>query len=263
VTAEAAEATSLEVAGLSAGYRGRNVLEGISLPALAAGELVAMVGPNAAGKSTLLRAIGGLARASGTVRLGGLDLLRMTPGERARHVAFMPQALPAGVGLTVIEGVISALRASPPGDGRAPETVAAAALDRLHIARLALEPLDRLSGGQRQLAGLAQVIAREPKALLLDEPTSALDLRHQAEVMGIARSLAREGRIVIVVLHDLTTAARWADRVMVLSEGALAASGAPAETLTAPLLAKVYGVEARVERCSRGTLQIIVDGPLG
>jgi iron complex transport system ATP-binding protein len=200
-------------------------------------------------------------RASEEVRLGGLDLLRMLPAERARHLAFMPQLLPAGVGLTVIEGVISALRANPPAEmADRSEELAAAVLDRLGIADLALEPLDRLSGGQRQLAGLAQVIVREPRVLLLDEPTSALDLRHQAEVMAVTRSLAGEGRVV-VVLHDLTVAARWADHIVVLSAGRMAAAGPPDAVLTAPLLAEVYGVEARVERCSLGTIQIIVDRP--
>jgi iron complex transport system ATP-binding protein len=257
-----AEAPILAVNGLSAGYRNRMVLDRITLPPIRAGEVVALVGPNAAGKSTLLRALGGLVRSSGDVRLGGLDLLRMLPAERARHLAFMPQLLPAGVGLTVIEGVISALRANPPADmAEKPEELAAAALDRLGIADLALEPLDRLSGGQRQLAGLAQVIVREPKVLLLDEPTSALDLRHQAGVMAVTRSLAEEGRVVVVVLHDLTVAARWADHIVVLSSGRIASAGPPAEILTAPLLADVYGVDARVERCSRGTIQIIVDQP--
>ena len=135
----------------------------------------------------------------------------------------MPQTLPQRVALTVLEAVIAALRASPladrdrPADERA--TRAVAVLERVGIADLALEPLDHLSGGQRQLASLAQAIVREPAVLLLDEPTSALDLRHQVVVMTLVREFAAEGRIVIVVVHDLSLAARWADQVVVLEQG--------------------------------------------
>lgn len=122
-----------------------------------------------------------------------------------------------------------------------------------------MEQLNRLSGGQRQLVSLAQAIVREPAILLLDEPTSALDLRHQAQVMHLVRDLAREGRLVVVVLHDLNLAARWADHIVVLSNGAVAAEGAPVAAITANILASVYGVEALVERSTLGHLQISVE----
>jgi ABC-type phosphate transport system ATPase subunit len=118
-----------------------------------------------------------------------------------------------------------------------------------------------LAGAGMQLASLAQAIVRAPKLLLLDEPTSALDLRHQLDVMTIVRELAREGRIVVVVLHDLTLAASWSDHLVVLDCGTVVAEGRPEEALSSSILSAVYGVAARVERCSRGRLHIMVDGP--
>lgn len=256
---------SLLLSNASAGYGRRPVIRDLSLAPLAAGTLTALVGPNAAGKSTLLKALAGLLPLTGSLTLGPLDLTALSREERAAHLGFMPQALPPGVALTVIETVIGALRAAPlraPLDGKAAQARAARMLDRLGITALALEPLDRLSGGQRQLASLAQAVVREPRVLLLDEPTSALDLRHQAVVMGFLKQLAQEGRVVVAVLHDLSLAARYADQMVVLDQGALSAQGRPAEALTPDLLARVYGVNARVEACSRGSVQILVDGPL-
>lgn len=256
---------TLEIRELFAGYRGRPVIEGLSLRSVAAGELVALVGPNAAGKSTLLRALAGLIVARGTIMLAGHDLLAISPRTRASLVSFMPQDLPRGADLTVIEAVLSSLKASPLSEGPVPSADAharaAESLHRIGIAELALEPLDRLSGGQRQLAGIAQSLVRNPQLLLLDEPTSALDLRHQLEVMNLLRGIAAEGRIVVVVLHDLSLAARWADRVVLLDKGRVHADAAPFEAITAASLAAVYGVTARVERCSRGRPLIVVDGP--
>lgn len=257
-------AAGLEISHLQAGYRNRPVIRGLTLPAIESGQVTALVGPNAAGKSTLLRALAGLIAASGAIKLGDLDVLRLSVAERAGHIAFMPQLLPIGAVLTVLESVIAALKASPieghDNSDRAIRGRAIAMLDRLGIAHLALEPLDRLSGGQRQLASLAQAVVREPRLLLLDEPTSALDLRHQFHVMEIVRSIARADRIVIIVLHDLNLAAHFADRIVVLGEGMVQADGTPDGALTAQTLAKVYGVVARIERCSRGRLQISIDG---
>ena len=253
---------SLMIEGLSAGYARRPVIRDMTLGPIQAGHVTALVGPNAAGKSTLLLALAGLIGATGTVRLGERDLLRLSIGERATVAAFMPQTLPQGVALTVLESVIAAGRASPLGDlaiaGEELRRRAVATLDRLGVSDLALEFLDRLSGGQRQLVGLALV--REPQLLLLDEPTSALDLRHQVGVMTLVRALASEGRTVMVVLHDLNLAMRWADRIVVIEQGAVYAVGTAAEALTPDVIAAVYGVDSRVERCSHDRLHIIVDG---
>lgn len=261
------DGSGLVVTGLSAGYPRRPVLRNLTLPTLTAGSTVALVGPNGAGKSTLLRALAGLVPATGSIRLDGSELVHARLRDRARKIAFMPQSLPERVALTVLEGVMSAIHASPlghPGLDAPPDVQhqAIAALERVGVADLALEPLDRLSGGQRQLASLAQAIARAPRLLLLDEPTSALDLRHQVTVMSLVRELAAEGdgRVVVVVVHDLNLAIRWADTVVVLDGGAVRASGPIEEAVSPEVLRDVYGVDARVERCSRGRLHVMVDG---
>jgi len=254
----------LSIEGLSAGYPGRPVVTGMSLPVIQPGQVVSLVGPNGAGKSTLLRAIAGLTPSSGAIRLDDADLQTLGPAERSRRVTYMPQTLPQGVVLTVLEGVVSALRASPGLEGVISRDEAAeravAILERCGIGDLALRGLDQLSGGQRQLAALAQALARRPRLLLLDEPTSALDLNHALRVMKLVGELARaDGMIVMVVLHDLQAAARASDRVVMLSDGAVAADGAPEAAITPRTLAEVYKVQARVWRDERAALQIAVD----
>ncbi|HET7266607.1 MAG TPA: ABC transporter ATP-binding protein [Oleiagrimonas sp.] len=256
---------ALAIRELSTGYRRRPVIESLTLPDLPAGAVHALLGPNAAGKSTLLRALAGLLPAHGSIMLAGEELVHMPLAERARRVTYMPQTLPGGVALTVLETVIGALRAAhaeaAPGStgdavGRAVETLA-----QVGIEHLAMEGLARLSGGQRQLVSLAQALVRRPRLLLLDEPISALDLKYQQQVMQLVQRLAREqGMTVLVVLHDLQIAAQWSDRVVVLAQGRLAACGEPAEALTPELLAEVYHVDARIEHCSHGRVQVMVDG---
>lgn len=251
----------LEIHNVRAGYRGRQVLTGLSLPPIEQGRITALVGPNGAGKTTLLRALAGLLPASGSLRLDGRNLLEVPAAERARQIAFMPQFAPQRLSLSVVEAVIASLRASPvdsPSDGRGAQHRAIEVLDRLKILDLALRPFDALSGGQRQLASLAQALVRRPRLLLLDEPTSALDLRYQQQVIANVREEARKGTIVIMVLHDLQAAASWADAVMVLSEGNLFATGRPQEVITASMLADVYGIDAVVEHTAGGGLHIQV-----
>jgi iron complex transport system ATP-binding protein len=250
----------LEVTGLSVSLGGSLVVRDVTLPVLQPGQILALVGPNAAGKSTLLRGLGGLVPVSGTAALGGADLTRMRPAMRAARVAYLPQTLPSTVGFTVLEGVICGLEAAglrgPQSRDRAVRTLA-----RLGLLTIANMPLDRLSGGQRQLAGLAQALAREPDVLLLDEPTSALDLRRQLQVMTLVQEMARERAIVvIVVLHDLSFACRWADLVCLLEEGRVAAAGRPGEALTTATLRRVYGVETELGSDSRGRLTVSVTG---
>ncbi|NPD13842.1 ABC transporter ATP-binding protein [Xinfangfangia sp. D13-10-4-6] len=253
----------LQISDVSISYGRRPVLQGLSLPPLIPGEVVTLAGPNAAGKSTLLRAIAGLARFSGTVTLDGQNLAQLSPPARARIIGFMPQTLPAGASLNVLETVITALRASGERNVTAPpETRAMAVLTRLGISHLALAGLDQLSGGQRQMVSLAQSIVRDPRLLLLDEPTSALDLARQVRLLSEVRRIAAEGRVVVTVLHDLALAARWSDRIAILHKGGLYAFGPPAEVVTPTMLAEVYRVEARVERCSRGHLMVQIDGEI-
>ncbi len=248
---------------LSVRYGSRQVLSDLSLGPLQGGTLTALVGPNAAGKSTLLRAIAGVVRAEGRVDLDGNNLLAMSFRERAKRIAFMPQALPTGIELSVLEGVLHALRASPTlvATDVDPVRRAYAVLDRLGLGDIALQSMDRLSGGQRQMASLAQALVRSPRLLLLDEPTSALDLRHQIDVMSAVRDFADHGAVVVAVLHDLALAAQWAGHVVVMSKGRIHSTGSPREVVTPGMLRDVYGVKARIEQCSRGMLQLAIDGP--
>ena len=253
---------ALHIQGLSVFYGRHRVIENLSLPAITGGGVTALIGPNTVGKTTLLRALAGLVPAKGSIRLDAIELTGLSVAGHARHVTYMPQALPQRVALTVFEATLSALMSShadalPTAEA---QTRALAALERLGIADLALRGLDELSGGQRQLASLAQSIVREPTVLLLDEPTSALDIHHQMRVMQLIEELARErGIIVVIVLHDIAQAARYAKRIVLLEQGAVAADGPPGEAITPQTLARVYKVEARVERCSHGFLQVIVD----
>ena len=259
--------SELTISGLDAGYGGQPIISGFSLPPLTAGEVVSVVGPNGAGKSTLLRSLAGLIPAHGSIRLDSDELTRLSLADRAKRVTDRPQTLPQGVALTVLETVVASIRATPLRgavytDAQAAER-AYEVLQRINAEALAGQRLDRLSGGQKQLAGLAQALAREPRLLLLDEPTSALDLHYQLRVLDLAREAAAErGMTVMIVLHDLQAAARVSDRIAVMAKGRLVAFGAPDEAITPDILAEVYRVTARVQRCDRGALQVMIDDVL-
>lgn len=254
--------TVLSVRDLQAGYGSTQVLSGASLPDLEPGSLTAVIGPNAAGKTTLIRAIAGLQPATGTVRLGTQDLLSASWNNRARHVAYMPQNLPGGLSLCVLEAVIIPARPlrTFAGSGQTLQHRALQTLQRLGIDDLALRPLRALSGGQRQMVSLAQAMIRAPDLLLLDEPTSALDPHHQLAVMRCVHDyIRRENVIGLFVCHDLNLALSWADRVVVLSGGRITTSGLPDQVITPDLLAEIYNVKGRVERCSQGRAMLIYD----
>lgn len=252
-------AASLCIENLRVGYGRREVLHGATLPLLQPAHIVALLGPNGSGKSTLLKAVAGLLPSTGTLRLGATDLRSLKLAERIVRVAYLPQSLPTGARLTVLETLLASLRAA--GGGHADDVARAqAVLARLDCEVLAMQTLNTLSGGQRQLVGLAQALVRDPQALLLDEPLAALDLRHQLRTMRLLREVAAErGIAMLIVLHDLNVALRHCDGAVLLRDGRVLAAGLPATAITPAAVAAVYGVQARVEACSRGLLQVLVD----
>lgn len=255
----------LQIRDFNAGYPKRHVIRHLNVPMLPRGKITVLLGPNGSGKSTLLRSLAGLNRAEGQLFLDGYDLMPMPFARRAEQVVYLPQTLPAGVHLHVLESIIVAQRASG-GKGKVSEGTdkVMTLLRQLGIEHLALSYLDQLSGGQKQLVGLAQSLIRQPSLLLLDEPLSALDLNYQFHVMDLVRKETQKRNIVtVVVVHDINIALRHGDRVLMLKDGNLIADGEPEDVITADSLARVYGVRGRIERCSQGTPQILIDGLVG
>jgi iron complex transport system ATP-binding protein len=218
---------------------------------LTEGSFTAIVGPNGCGKSTLLRALGRLMRPTGgQVLLDGRAIARTPTREVARVLGLLPQAPVAPEGLTVADLVA---RGRHPHQSwlrqwsRDDEAVVAEALAWTDMADLAERGVDELSGGQRQRAWISMALAQGTDLLLLDEPTTYLDLSHQIDVLELVGRLhAERGRTVVVVLHDLNLAARYAERLVAMKDGALVASGTPGEVLTEQLLADVFDLEARI-----------------
>ncbi|MGG7445415.1 ABC transporter ATP-binding protein [Kosakonia oryzendophytica] len=251
----------LSLRGFGAGYPQRQIIANLNIPLLPRGKVTILLGPNGSGKSTLLRAMAGLNRAQGELRLDGLDLLSQPFAKRAEQVVYLPQSLPAGVHLHVLESIIVAQRASGGLHSAAKQAEVMGLLRQLGIEHLALHFLDQLSGGQKQLVGLAQSLIRQPSLLLLDEPLSALDLNYQFHVMDLVKRETQSRNIVtVVVVHDINIALRHGDHVLILKQGELVANGAPGDVITPQTLAQVYGVRGRVEPCSQGMKQVIIDG---
>jgi iron complex transport system ATP-binding protein len=247
---------------LSASYGACTILHALSLHDIARGKVTALLGPNGSGKSTLLKALAGLIRTSGDIALDGRDITHASFAERARHVVYLPQSLPASVHLTVLESVLVAGNASTGRRNGGQDTDAVFdLLRRLGIEHLGMHYLDQLSGGQRQLVGLAQALIRQPALLLLDEPLSALDLNYQFHVMDLIRSeTVSRNMVTVIVLHDINIALRHADHAVVIRDGRLLGSGAPGDAITPDLLSAAYGVRGRIEKCSRGIPHLSVDG---
>ncbi|MBT9289227.1 ABC transporter ATP-binding protein [Hyphomicrobiaceae bacterium 22] len=214
----------------------------------APGEVTALLGPNGSGKSTLMRAVAGLIPHSGRITFDGGP----RPGDHA--VGYMPQDFAVRPVLTVLEVVLLG-RIGRIGYrvGEADLAAVAAALGSVGMADHAGRLFGTLSGGQRQLVQLAQVLAREPAVILLDEPTSALDLRNQLELLDLVRrETRRRGLTTVVTIHDLNAALRYADHAVVLTHGRVFAAGTPASVIDAAMIAAVYGVEARLTAAADG-----------
>lgn len=226
---------------------GTTVLEGVSLEVLG-GEVLVLVGPNGAGKSTLLGVLSGERRPSrGAVTIEGRPVAGIRTPELARLRSVLTQENTVSFPFLVSEVV--AMGRSPWArtvEGRDDVTVVREAMDAADVAHLAERRYTALSGGEKARVALARVLAQRTPAVFLDEPTASLDLRHQEDVMRIARSLAGEGRAVVVVLHDLSLASAYADRMAIISDGRLEAIGAPAEVLTEERVERVYGLRVQL-----------------
>ena len=235
----------LTAQGVSVELSGRAVLSDVSLT-LSPGHLVALVGPNGAGKTTLLRALVGLVPAAGTIQVGDDALASLSLRDRARRLAYLPQGHLVHWPLPARD--IVALGRYPHGandPARLTQRDAEAVLRAMRATDM-LEFSERrvteLSGGERSRVALARVFAVEAPVILADEPTSSLDPRHQLDVMKTLRAAADQGTLVIVVTHDLGLAARFADIVLVLSDGRLVSQGAPTEALSEQIVGDVFRV---------------------
>lgn len=243
-------AHTLAVEGLTLGYGDRTVIESLDL-LVPPGQVTAVIGANACGKSTLLRSMSRLlAPKKGHVLLDGKEVHRMPPKALARTLGLLPQSPVAPEGITVADLV---------GRGRHPhqrllarwnaddDAAVAAALDATETAGLAERSVDELSGGQRQRVWIAMALAQQTDLLLLDEPTTFLDVSHQVEVLDLLTDLNRSrGTTIVMVLHDLNLAGRYADHLVAMADGKILAAGTPAEVLTEDTVRAVYGLENRV-----------------
>jgi iron complex transport system ATP-binding protein len=235
----------IETRDLVVARGGKTVLRGVTF-AVAPGDGIALVGPNAAGKSTLLRALAGLLAAeAGEVRLKGEVLPRWERGALARAVALVSSEDDSSGAFTVAERV--ALGRYPHRGPFLPLTAADDAAVERALAHTGIEPLggrrlETLSAGERQLAALARGLAQEPEVLLLDEPSAHLDVGHQLQLFRVLDEARARGVAVIAVVHDLQRAAAWAGRMVLLAGGAVAGEGAPADVLAAAAAAEAFGV---------------------
>ncbi len=246
--------------GVAAGYNGVSVLDGVDLD-VAPGEWVAIIGPNGAGKTTLLRAVTGLVAATGTVELRGRAVSSLRRRELAAVAALVPQTPVIPEGMTVLDYVllgrtpyIPYWRSETVGDVDRVRQV----LEDLDLAGFAGRVMGSMSGGERQRAILARALAQDAAVLVLDEPTTGLDLGHQQQVLELVDSMRRRhGLAVLSALHDLTLAAQFSDKVVLLAGGTVVATGPPGRVLTPQRLAAEFGSDVRVQHFGDGTMAIV------
>ncbi len=246
---------ALRLETVGARYGRTEIFSDISTQQIQGGKLTALIGPNAAGKSTLLKRIAGLLKGEGVVHVSSAD-------STEQMICYMPQDTGANAVLTVYESVL--LAAKQGGEWKVSDTELAEidqTLSSLGIADLAFRDIGALSGGQRQLVAIAHALVRKPKILLMDEPTSALDLYRQIEVLHFMHELAHStGIAVIIALHDLNHVMRYCEQTIVVANGGLVADGPTREVITAEMLRDIYRVNARIESCTQGRPIVVVDG---
>lgn len=251
---------TLATQALRMGYGQRLIIDSLDL-SLPKGRVTAIVGPNGCGKSTLLAGLSRLQKPlGGAVLLNGKAINTLSSREVARLLALLPQDASAPDGLTVSE-LIRFGRQPHQGLLRQwsdqDQAVVQAALDVADLNDLADRPLESMSGGQRQRAWIAMAIAQDTPLLLLDEPTSALDLGHQIEVFELIRQLAHVGKTVVMVVHDLSSACRYADHIVAMKQGKIVDQGPPAHIVTPELVETLYGVRCTLMQDPRTGTPVI------
>ena len=252
---------SLELNNIRIAYGKKEILSDISLEPIKPGNLVALLGQNGAGKSTFVKGLAGLKSYQGNATLNGIELAQMDQYQRLNNIGYVPQTLPQGSSLLAYEVVKSA--AASQTDKHRQDAMIEDVFQRLKISHLALLPMHKLSGGQRQMISLAQAIVRKPKLYLLDEPTSALDLNWQMQVLkAIREEVDSQGSTALLISHDINLALRYCDQVVLLNQGRVLANGTAVDCLTPENLALAYKVNARIEQCSKGHPIILVDQAL-
>ncbi|THA62969.1 ABC transporter ATP-binding protein [Streptomyces sp. A0642] len=269
-TRQDAATSRLTVRGLTLAYEDRTVVHELDL-AVPDGKVTVIVGPNACGKSTTLRALGRLLKPrGGSVLLDGTELSKIPTKKIAQSIGLLPQTPVAPEAITVSDLVAR---------GRQPhqhwwqqwstedERAVASAMERTDITALASRSVDELSGGQRQRVWIAMALAQDTDLLLLDEPTTYLDIAHQVEVLDLVRRLAApaadgtRGRTVVTVLHDLNQAARYADHLVAMKAGRIVAEGRPADVVTADLVREVFGLDAVIVPDPVTGSPLVIPGP--
>jgi len=251
--------TGLSAQDLCFSYGRRQVLSDVSFDPIERGKLTVLIGPNAAGKSTLFRLIAGLlAPSAGKVHIADTDLARLSTRERLKKVCFMPQFFTANAALTVFDVMMMAHKQLKGWRVSEDDMFAVGqALEDAGIGHLAEAYVSELSGGQSQMVSVAQALIRKSDVYLFDEPTSALDLRHQLDVLTqIKTAVAGRQAVGMVALHDLNLAARYADNLILLGEGRILAQGSPEEVLRSPAISNTYGVEIEITTGPRENLLV-------
>ncbi|MHC1597778.1 MAG: ABC transporter ATP-binding protein [Methermicoccaceae archaeon] len=245
-------------------YSSTPVLEGITME-LAKSEVLGIVGPNGAGKSTLIRCIDGILKPQcGSILLDGIEMRNMGLMEVAKRLGYVSQSASRTFPTTVFDMVL--MGRHPHAGWRCSEGDVSKVVEVIRLMDLeefAMRDFNDLSGGQQQKVLIARALAQEPDVLLLDEPTSNLDIRHQLELMDLIKDLVRNGKIsVVMAMHDLNLASRYADKVLIMKEGRIFNAGHPSDVLTPDNISSVYGVEAEVITCNGKSPYIVPIKPV-